>query len=137
VPGAAIWSTGPAVSWQAFDRKQIHQNIVIETERQEQAVVTYEGTVLAALREVEDDMVALAKEQARRQHLENAVEAARNAADLSLLLYSSGLHDFRDVLDAPRSLLALQELLAASQAEVTTNLIKLFKALGGGWTPAA
>ena len=76
----------------------------------------------------------LAQEQVRRGHLAAAANAAQQAADLSLQLYNTGLRDFRDVLDAQRSLLTLQDSLASSDTAVSSDLVRLFKALGGGWS---
>jgi outer membrane protein TolC len=89
------------------------------------------------LQEVEDGLTALAQEQVRRDHLTAAANAAQQAADLSLQLYNTGLRDFRDVLDAQRSLLTLQDSLTSSSATVSSDLVRLFKALGGGWNAAA
>jgi NodT family efflux transporter outer membrane factor (OMF) lipoprotein len=133
LPGASFWSASPSVSWRAFNRSQIRQNIIVQTERQRQAVVTYESRVLGALQEVEDALIAMAKEQERRDHLANAAGAAQQAADLSLQLYTAGLRDFRDVLDSQRSLLVLQDQVASSSASVSVDLVRLYKALGGGW----
>lgn len=79
---------------------------------------------------------ALAQEQVRRGHLA-AASAAQQAADHSLQLNTAGLRDFRDVLDAQRSSLTLQASLASSGATVSTDLVRLFKALGGGWSETA
>jgi len=76
---------------------QIRQNLLIQSERQQQAALAYESSVLSALQEVEDALTALAEEQSRRDHL--AAAAAEHAADLSLQFYAAGLRDFRDVLD--------------------------------------
>jgi outer membrane protein, multidrug efflux system len=84
------------------------------------------------LQEVEDSQTTLAQEQVRRDHLAAAANAAQQAADLSLQLYNAGLRDFRDVLDAQRSLLTLQDSLALSGAAVSSDLVQLFRALGGG-----
>ena len=89
------------------------------------------------MQEVEDSLVALAQEQVRRGHLVAATSAAQQAADLSLQLYTAGLRDFRDVLDAQRSLLTLQDSLASSSATVSSDLVRLFRALGGGWSATA
>jgi NodT family efflux transporter outer membrane factor (OMF) lipoprotein len=136
VPGATAITGGPSVSWRVFDRQQIRQNIAAQTERQTQAAITYESTVLRALQDVEDALVALTQDQITRTHLTDAAAAAQQAADLSLRLYSTGLRDFRDVLDAQRSLLSLQDQLASSTANVSTDVVKLYKALGGGWQPS-
>jgi outer membrane protein TolC len=70
----------------------------------------------------------------RRDHLAAAAAAAEQAANLSLQFYTSGLRDFRDVLDAQASLLSLQDSLATSGASVATDLVQLYEALGGGWS---
>lgn len=137
LPGAGFWSASPSASARLFNRGQLRQNLVIQTERQEQAARSYESRVLGALQEVEDSLAALAHEQMRRDRLSAAAAAAEQAADLSLQLYTAGLRDFRDVLDAQRSLLSLQDSLATSGATVSTELVRLYKALGGGWSAAA
>ena len=93
--------------------------------------------MLTALEEVENAIVAYAKEQHRRASLGEGTQAAQNAVDLAQSQYSSGLIDFNIVLIAQRSLLSLQEQLAVSEGEVTANLISLYKALGGGWRSLA
>ena len=67
-------------------------------------------------------------------HLVTATDAAQQAGDLSLQLYTAGLRDFREVLDSQRSLLTLQDSLASSVAQVSANMIRLYKSLGGGWS---
>jgi outer membrane protein TolC len=134
LPGAAFWSAGPSVNARLFNRQQLRENVVVQSERQAQAATAYESRVLTALQEVEDALVALTQEQARREHLTAAASAAEQAADLSLQLYTAGLRDFRDVLDAQRSLLTLQDSLASSGATVSSDLVRLYKALGGGWS---
>jgi NodT family efflux transporter outer membrane factor (OMF) lipoprotein len=137
VPGGGFWSASPSASTRLFDRRQLRENLVVQSEREEQAARSYETTVLRALQEVEDGLTALAQEQVRRGHLAAAANAAQQAADLSLQLYNTGLRDFRDVLDAQRSLLTLQDSLTSSGATVSSDLVRLFKALGGGWNAAA
>jgi NodT family efflux transporter outer membrane factor (OMF) lipoprotein len=134
LPGASFWSASPSVSTRLFNREQLRQNLVMQSERQAQAARTYEARVLGALQEVEDSLGDLVHEQVRRERLAAAADAAAQAADLSLQLYTAGLRDFRDTLDAQRSLLTLQDSLAISEAAVSTDLVRLYKALGGGWT---
>jgi len=136
VPGAGFWSANPSVSTRLFNRRQLRENVLVQGERQEQSARNYETVVLRALQEVEDSLTALAQEQVRRGHLASAASAAQQAADLSLQLYNTGLRDFRDVLDAQRSLLTLQDTLASSNATVSSELVRLYKALGGGWSAA-
>ncbi|MDY6838904.1 MAG: efflux transporter outer membrane subunit [Thermodesulfobacteriota bacterium] len=125
---------GSNIGWTIFDRGRIRQNIKVQTALQEQALFQYEAAVLTALEEVENALVAYADEQVRRRSLVEASQAANRAVDLAQTQYSSGLIDFQVVLDAQRSLLLLQDQLASSDAEVTSNLITLYKAIGGGWT---
>lgn len=118
-----------------FDAGRIRRNIEVQTASQAQALARYESTVRLALEEVENAMVAYLQEQQRRSSLQSATDAAKLAAELILSQYQSGLVDFQRVLDAERSLLTLQDQLATSKGQITATLIRLYKALGGGWTP--
>jgi len=88
---------------------------------------------LQALSDVENALVAFAQEQTRRDTLQVAVKAGQSALELALFEYNSGTVDFLRVLIAQRALLTAQNQLALSDAEVASNLIRLYKALGGGW----
>ncbi|MBW1925959.1 MAG: efflux transporter outer membrane subunit [Deltaproteobacteria bacterium] len=125
---------GSNIGWPIFDAGRIRQNIKVQTAVQEQALIQYETAVLTALEEVENALVSYADEQVRRRSLLKASQAAQRAVDLAQNKYVSGLIDFQAVLDAQRSLLSLQDQLAISEGEATSNLITLYKALGGGWT---
>jgi NodT family efflux transporter outer membrane factor (OMF) lipoprotein len=132
--GSRTRSGSAVVTWPVFDAGAIRSNIEVQSALQEQALFQYEAAVLTALEEVENALVAYAKGQRRRGSLSEATRAAKNAVDLAQSQYSSGLIDFNNLLIAQRSLLSLQEQLAASEGQVTANLISLYKALGGGWT---
>ena len=125
---------GPRITWPVFNAGAIRSNIEVQTERQEQALIQYEYTILTALEEVENAMVAYAQEQNRMKALKASVRAAERAVLLSESQYQAGLTDFTGVLDAQRSLFSFQEQLAKSRGNVTSNLVRLYKALGGGWT---
>ncbi len=129
-----FWSLGPAVSWRIFDGGAIRRNIEVQNALAEQYLAAYEGSVLGALEEVENALSAYVEEQLRRDHLKEAVDAAQKAADLAQDRYAAGLVDFTSVLDAQRSQLTFQDALAQSEGAGTTNLITLYKALGGGWS---
>jgi len=124
---------GPTISWPLFDAGAIRSNIEVQTALQQQALIRYEAAVLKALADVENALVAYGKEQNRRQSLTEATKAARRAVELAQNQYSSGLIEFDTVLIAQRSLLSLQDQLAISEAGITSNLIALYKSLGGGW----
>jgi outer membrane protein TolC len=136
LPGAAFWNGGAAINTRVFNREQLRQTVVVDTEHEAQALHTYESRVLTALQDVEDALTSLTEEQARRSHLEAAATAANESANLSLQLYTAGLQDFQTVLDAQRSLLSLQDSVASSTATVSEDLVRLYKALGGGWQAA-
>lgn len=131
------WGLGPAVSWNLFDAGAIRQNIAVQDARQEQALIQYEGTVLSAREEVENALIAYVREQDRRDGLERATRAAGQAELLARERYKTGLVDFNNVLEAQRSRLSFQDQLVRSQGEVTADLIRLYKALGGGWQSMA
>jgi NodT family efflux transporter outer membrane factor (OMF) lipoprotein len=130
------WGFGPSLSWNLFDAGAIRRTIEVQDARQEQALRRYEATVLGALEEVENALVAYVREQLRREHIAKAATAAERAAALAREQYQAGLVSFNNVLDAQRSLLALRDELASSDGAVIANLIRLYKALGGGWAAA-
>jgi NodT family efflux transporter outer membrane factor (OMF) lipoprotein len=127
------WSLGPSVSWSLFQSGRIRSNIEMQKALEEQSFIAYQQTVLAALEEVENALIASEKEQERRTALVQALDANRKAVDLATQLYSQGQTDFLSVLDAQRSLYSSEDALAQSTRTVSTNLVALYKALGGGW----
>lgn len=131
--GNRFGSIGPTFKWSIFNAGSIRNNIEIQTEKQRQALLEYEQTILRALEETENAMTAYARENERRQSLRKAATAARNATGQAELLYQEGIEDFLQVLDAQRVLFDAEDRLATSNAEVVSNLIRLYKALGGGW----
>lgn len=135
--GSRSYSFGPSISLPVFDGGAIRQNIEVQSALQEQYLIAYETTVVTALEEVENILKAYAEEQQRRQALADAAIAAGQAVKLARNKYEAGLTDFNGVLDAERSLLSYQDELAKSEGTITTNLISLYKALGGGWTALA
>ena len=135
--GSWALSGGPRITWVIFKAGAIRQNIEVQSALQEQALIQYEATILSALEEVENALVVYAEEQQRRQSLSEATQAAQKAVELAQHKYQAGLTDFSNVLDAERSLLSFQDQLAQSDGTVTSNLVRLYKALGGGWTSMA
>jgi outer membrane protein TolC len=121
------------ISLPIFHADEIRQNVEIQTALQEQALLNYEATVLNAIKEVENALVAYAEEQKRKQALEKAVEASQLSFALALQKYEVGLTDFSTVLETQRSLLNLQDQLEQSKGNIFIYLIKLYKAFGGGW----
>ena len=102
----------------------------------EQTLAAYESTVLQALKEVEDALAAVSAANLRTSALLEAVDAAQHVYALARQEYESGLVDFDQVLDAQRTLLSQEDNLVQSRSFEATAMISLYKALGGGWTPA-
>jgi NodT family efflux transporter outer membrane factor (OMF) lipoprotein len=128
-----FFSWGPAVRWNIFSAGRIRSNIAVQDARAEQQLVLYEQTVLNSLEEVENSLVSFQREQERRVFLSNAVDANRRAVTLANDLYVRGLTDFLAVQEAKRNLLQAEDQLALSEERVSSNLVALYKALGGGW----
>ena len=128
-----FWSFGPAMQWPIFQFGRVRANIAVADAQTDQALVRYQQAVLTSFEDVENAMVSFTREQDRRKSLQEAVDANQRAFDLSNQLYTNGLTDFLVVLDSQRALQASEDSLAESQTTVASNLISLYKALGGGW----
>lgn len=124
---------GPSVTWPIFQGGAIVSNVRLQEALRDQAFITYQKTVLAAFQDVENALIAFAKEQQHRKALNDAMVANRKAVDLSLQLYTEGQIDFLNVLIAQRSLYTSEDALVQSERSIVTDLIALYKALGGGW----
>ena len=133
ISGAA-YKIGPEMSWRIFDGGRTRREIEIQNTVQEQALIAYEGAILEALEDVENSMTDFAQEQVRLRWLRESSEAASQAAQLAASRYEAGASPFLEVLDAQRTLLSAEDTQAASEGEVVSNLIRLYKSLGGGWT---
>lgn len=133
VSSGKFWSFSPSVTWPVFAGGRILWNIKLQDALQEESLALYEKTVLTALRDVETALVAYAKEQERRRALAEAVVNNRQAVDLAMKLYIAGKTDFLNVLTAERNLFVNEDALTESTRTLATNLVALYKALGGGW----
>lgn len=122
--------TGPL-----FDAGAAKAQVRAQTAALEQARVNYEATVLSALQDVENALVALQGNRERVARLQAAADAATNAELLARHRYASGLIDFRSVLETQRTLLTTQDNLASTRTTLSADHVRLYKALGGGWTP--
>jgi NodT family efflux transporter outer membrane factor (OMF) lipoprotein len=131
--GSRFWSIGPTITWPVFDAGKIRANIEIRNAQQEQALRYYEKSVLTGLADVESALVSYRNEQSRYRALLGAASANRQAVELANELYRQGLVGFLNVLDAERTLYAAEDDLAQSEANLASNLVALYKALGGGW----
>ena len=122
-----------------FNRGKIRQQIEIQGAVEERALIAYEQAILTALEDVENALVALANLQRRATALAASVDASRKAAELARNRYSAGLTGYQTVLDTERTVLSAEDSLKSTESESTSAVIRLYKALGGGWAaePAA
>ncbi|HEY2588413.1 MAG TPA: efflux transporter outer membrane subunit [Tepidisphaeraceae bacterium] len=127
------YSIGPGVTWPIFDAGRIRANIRVQNEAVNQDLSNYEQTVLNAMSEVEDALVDYSREQQRRSALAEAVAANQQARDLANQQYQQGVVDFLTVLQAERDLFGAQDALAQSDIRISSDLVAIYKALGGGW----
>lgn len=128
---------GPSLRWNLFDGGRLRARVVAQEARTEQALVRWERSVLGALEESENAMTAFVREQARRRWLLEASTQARLSVELARSQYTSGLADFQTVLVSERGLAELEDQLASSEAGIATQLIRVYKSLGGGWDEGA
>jgi len=127
---------GPTLRWLLFDGSRVRARIAAQDARTEQALLSYEQSVLDALNEVENALSQYLNQRNRLTALERSVQAAQRSLKLATRLYRDGLVDFQNVLDAQRSLFDNENQLAAARGNTSIYLVQLYKALGGGWNPA-
>jgi outer membrane protein TolC len=129
---AFLASLGPAVSWPIFQGGAIYANVKAAEARTAEAALNYELAIENAYKDVRNAYADYTNEYLRNKALGGAVKAATDAVTISQDLYKNGLKDFTNVIDAQRSRLQYEEEFVISRGQITLDLIKLYKALGGG-----
>lgn len=132
-PGSLAYNLGGSVFWPILAYRQLLNGVRVEDARFQQSLVEYVNTVLQAAREVEDGMIGFLRQEDAAVFEQNAVTAAESSVRLALVQYREGAVDYQRVLDTQRALLDSQNRLASTRSESVTELIALYKALGGGW----
>ena len=120
-----------------FDAGRNRSNLRSARAGADLAFATYKRTVLSGLEDVENALQSGASARARQAELAVAVDAANTAALYARNRYSSGLTDFLTLLQSEQSLLSARDALASAYADQSLALVRLYLALGGGWTPDA
>ena len=128
------WSVAPSVSWPALDLGGAHQRLKAAEARNDASLAVYDQTVLAALEDLENALVGYRQQQAQLVSLTHQAAASRRAAELARIQYKEGGIDFLVLLDAERTLLAAEDSLTVAETGVNTNVVAIYKALGGGWS---
>lgn len=127
---------GPSLRWNLFDHGQISNNVRLQDARLQELIEAYRDKVRQAAREADDAAVGLIKSLEREQILSQAETAAKRSLVLASSQYREGYSDFQRVLDAQRALLEQQDNYLVSRSNAVSNVIALYKALGGGWYSA-
>ena len=130
------YGIGPSITLPIFDGARIARTVELRRGQQQEAAITYHHTVLQAFTEVDNALIAYSREQVRRDHLAAQVVQSDRALALARDRYRQGLADYLVVLTAQRTALQAQQELADSTTTISTNLVALYKALGGGWDKA-
>jgi NodT family efflux transporter outer membrane factor (OMF) lipoprotein len=126
-------SIGPAFNWKILHYGRIRNNILAQDARFQQLAIQYQQQVIDANAEVEDAIIAFLKSQQRVQSLRLGVAATQRSLELATTRWQEGQDSYLTIFIFQSSLVSEQDGLASAEAEVATNLIRLYKALGGGW----
>ncbi|MCG8641562.1 MAG: TolC family protein [Desulfobacterales bacterium] len=128
------WRLGPSIQWPLFQGGRIRANIDVQTAQAEAALARYEKAVLGVFQEVSTALADHSHERQTARSLKAAIVQSQKSVELSTALYQQGLSDILTVLNTEALLLRVEDEYALSQTREWTSLIRLYKALGGGWT---
>lgn len=124
---------GPSLTVPIFEGGRLKATLNLRKEQQQEAAISYQRTVLSAWHEIDNALTAYSAEQQRREQIQASVDDDQKALSLAQAQYKGGIGSFLNVLSAERSLLTAQQDLANNTTTISTNLVSLYKALGGGW----
>jgi NodT family efflux transporter outer membrane factor (OMF) lipoprotein len=131
--GSRSIQAGPSVQWNILNYGQITNNVRVQDAAFQQLLIAYQNAVLSAQQDVEDNLIAFLRAQDRAELLAQSVTSAKTALDLAVLQYREGLTDFTTVLTVQQTLLTQQDSLASTLGTISTSLVGVYRALGGGW----
>ena len=129
--GAGAWAVAPSVSWPAFDFGGAKARLRAQKARGDESLATYEQAALTAIEDLQNALTAYTQRQAEVARLADQVTAARRAAELSRFRFKEGDIDFLRVLDADRTRLQAEDALTVAQTQANTDVVAIYKALGG------
>ncbi|MFM0736079.1 efflux transporter outer membrane subunit [Paraburkholderia xenovorans] len=132
-----FYSFGPSISLPIFQGGALVSNLRLSKAQQAEAALDYRKTVLMALRDVDNALAVYRTDQARRDSLGESVAAQQDSFFLARDSYRKGITSFITVLDAERQLAQARQQYAQGTMQVSTDLVSLYKALGGGWQDAS
>ncbi len=129
-------STGLAnagVVWNVLNYGRIKNNVRAQDAAYQALIANYQNTVLTAYSEVESAMVAYTQSRKQVRFYENSVAASRRAAEIAVDQYRDGIVDYSRILNTQTALLNSQANLIEARQQVSSNLVAVYKGLGGGW----
>ena len=126
-------SVGPAVQWNILNYGRLRNLVRVQDARFQELLITYQNTVLSAQQDVEDNLTAFLRTQEQVKYLTESADAALNSLNLAVIQYREGITDFTTVLTAQLSLLNAQNSLATGLGDISSSLVGVYRALGGGW----
>jgi multidrug efflux system outer membrane protein len=132
-PASQTWRVFAGLLQPIFNAGKNRARVEMRESQNRQALYAYENTLLQALREVEDSLVGLRKAGEERGAQKERVTAQRRVLELADLRYKGGVSEYLEVLDAQRSLFNAELDEASAATEHSKTLVRLYKALGGGW----
>jgi NodT family efflux transporter outer membrane factor (OMF) lipoprotein len=130
---AVTYAIGPQITVPLFEGGRLQGTLQLRRAAQRAAAISYEQTVLTAFHQVDDALTAYDQEQATLAALRIDVRESGRALALAEQRYREGLGDYLSVLTSEQALLKAQQSEAQSLEAVSTDLVKLYQALGGGW----
>ncbi len=130
---SAFYSFGPSISLPIFQGGRLTSGLRLARAQEVEAALSYRGTVLNALREVEDALVAYRNDRVQRDKLIVAVRSGEMTLYLARNAFTHGLQNFIQVLDAERTLIGSRQQLVQAEVTLTNDVVTLYNALGGGW----
>lgn len=126
-------TVGPALQWNILNYGAITNNVRVQDARFQELLISYRNTVLTAQQQVEDSLAGFLRAQENAEFLAQSADAAKKSLDLAFIQYQQGSTDFTTVLTAQQALLTAQDSLASAMGSISTNLVGIYRALGGGW----
>jgi multidrug efflux system outer membrane protein len=135
--GTSTWSFVPRVTLPIFEGGRLRANLGVARADRDVALAQYEGSIQRGFREVADALALTSTLAAQRQALEQLVDAAAKAEELSRVRYEAGRDSYLTRLDAQRTLYVSQQALITTRLAEQANRVTLYKVLGGGWEEGA
>lgn len=131
-----MYSLGPGIHFPILNGGRIDSTIAVRTSQAEQAQLALEQKIVAALAEVETAADGIVRSRQQVASLEAAAKLAVQSVEMADSLYNAGLGDFFQVLDNEQQLVILEESVLLARQQAVSEVVRLYRALGGGWQQA-